>query len=127
MSRRRGEFSITFMSGPLDGKTLRFNQPNSGQQRIIEIGRREGCDIYMPFDNQVSRLHARLICSAQLVSGDDETNPSYLTFYLEDGSSRNGTFIEKQEQPVEGQITLRPGILFRIGRTWMRLDVPISY
>ena len=56
--RRRGEISITFMSGPWDGKTLTFDQPDPDQQRIITIGRREGCDVHLPFDNQVSRLHA---------------------------------------------------------------------
>ena len=52
--------SITFMSGPLDGKTMRFEQPDIGEEVVLSIGRREGCDIEIDFDNQVSRLHARL-------------------------------------------------------------------
>lgn len=122
------ELSITYMSGPLDGKKMSFDQPQIGEEKIISIGRREGCDIHLPFDSQVSRLHARLGCvSVPTTSGESVTNPFVLTFWLEDGGSRNGTFVEKQEEPVEGRVSLRPGALFRIGRTWMRLDIPLSY
>lgn len=110
------------MSGPYDGKTMRFEQPEVGGETVLTIGRREGCDIEIDFDNQVSRLHARLGCRAVPVTAtDDETNPYHLSFWLEDVDSRNGTYIEKQEAPLEGRINLRPGVLFRIGRTWMRL------
>lgn len=122
------ELSITYMSGPLDGKKLNFEQPPIGEERIISIGRREGCDIHMPFDSQVSRLHARLGCvSVPTTSGESVTNPFVLTFWLEDGGSRNGTFIERDDDPIEGRVSLRPGALFRIGRTWLRLDIPLSY
>jgi len=122
------ELSITYMSGPLDGKKMSFDQPQIGEEKIISIGRREGCDIHLPFDSQVSRLHARLGCvSVPTTSGESVTNPFVLTFWLEDGGSRNGTFVEKQDDPVEGRVSLRPGALFRIGRTWMRLDIPLSY
>lgn len=122
------ELSITYMSGPLDGKKQTFEQPPIGEERIISIGRREGCDIHLPFDSQVSRLHARLGCvSVPTTSGESVTNPFVLTFWLEDGGSRNGTFIERDDDPVEGRISLRPGGLFRIGRTWLRLDIPLSY
>ncbi len=123
------EISITYMSGPLDGKKLNFEQPAIGDDRIITIGRREGCDIHMPFDSQVSRIHARLGCVAVNADADDSMDGEsmVLSFWLEDSGSRNGTFIEKREQPVEGRISLRPGTLFRIGRTWMRLDIPLSY
>jgi hypothetical protein len=60
-------------------------------------------------------------------SSDSVTNPYVLTFWLEDGSSRNGTFIEKDDDPLKGRASLRPGTLFRVGRTWMRLDIPLSY
>ena len=120
------KISITFMSGPLDGKTLRFDQPEMGEETIITIGRREGCDIHLPFDNQVSRLHARLGCAAIAVtSSESVSNPFLLAFWLEDADSRNGTFIEKEA--IQGRQNLRPGTLFRIGRTWLRLDVPFSF
>lgn len=121
------EISVTYMSGPLDGKKLPFEQPGIGQERILTIGRREGCDIHMPFDNQVSRVHARLGCiSATTTNTDAFSAPFILTFWLEDSASRNGSFLERDEA-IKGRISLRPGTLFRIGRTWLRLDIPLSY
>ncbi len=121
------EISITHMSGPNDGKTLRFEQPEVGDELIINIGRREGCDIHLPNDNQVSRLHARLGCVVSPVTASDSvTEPYVLSFWLEDMRSRNGTFLEREKEPLRGRVSLRPGTLFRIGRTWLRLDVPLS-
>ncbi len=126
--RIRREISVTFMSGPLDGKKLTFEQPEIGEQIVLNIGRRENCDIYLPFDNQVSRLHARLGCASVPVADSDSAGTAaVLTFWLEDGESRNGTYIEKNPEPITDRVTLRPGTLFRIGRTWLRLDIPISY
>ena len=71
------ELSITYMSGPLDGKTLRFEQPDVGDELILNIGRREGCDIHLPFDNQVSRLHARLGCVSTPVTASDSVAEPY--------------------------------------------------
>lgn len=122
------DISITFMSGPYDGQTLKFAQPDIGEERVLLIGRREGCDIYLPYDNQASRLHARLGCASLPVSATDSVdNPHMLTFWLEDGKSRNGTFVEREKSPIQGRVSLRPGTLFRVGRTWMRLDVPLTF
>lgn len=119
--------SLTFMSGPLDGKTLRFEQPEPGEEVVYTIGRRDGCDVHLGFDSQASRLHARLGCAALPVTATESvTNPYLLTFWLEDASSRNGTFIEREAGRIQGRVSLRPGTLFRVGRTWMRLDVPLS-
>lgn len=121
------EISITFMSGPLDGKTLRFEQPDVGEELTLNIGRREGCDIHLPFDNQISRLHARIgISSSPVTASDSVTEPYVLSFWLEDMRSRNGTFMEREKEPLRGRSSLRPGTLFRVGRTWLRLDVPLS-
>ncbi len=121
------EISITFMSGPLDGKTMRFEQPDIGDELILHIGRRDGCDIHMPFDNQVSRLHARVGCKSMMVTATDSvTEPFILSFWLEDLDSRNGTFVERERSAIKERVSLRPGSLFRIGRTWMRLDEPMS-
>lgn len=121
------EISVTYMSGPLDGKKLMFRQPTPGEEIVLSIGRREVCDIYMPFDNQVSRVHARLGCGVLPTSDEEnDSNPVVLTFWLEDAGSRNGTFLEKDEEPLSARVSLRPGTLFRIGRTWLRLDVPLS-
>jgi len=60
-------------------------------------------------------------------ANDSSAAPYVLTFWLEDGGSRNGTFVEKLDPSIEGRVSLRPGVLFRIGRTWLRLDIPLSY
>ena len=121
------EISITYMSGPLDGKTLRFEQPDIGDELVLAIGRREGCDIHLPFDNQVSRVHARLGCMvADVTSSESVPNPFIMSFWLQDAGSRNGTFVERDKTPIQGRVSLRPGSMFRIGRTWLRLDVPLS-
>jgi hypothetical protein len=122
------DISITFMSGPYDGKTLSFEQPEMGEERVLLIGRREGCDVHLNFDSQASRIHARLGCASIPVTASESVdNPFMLGFWLEDGNSRNGTFMEKDKLPIRGRVSLRPGSLFRVGRTWMRLDVPITF
>jgi len=122
------DISITFMSGPHDGKTLAFEQPELGEERVLLIGRREGCDVHLNFDSQASRIHARLGCASIPVTASESVdNPFMLAFWLEDGNSRNGTFLEKEKLPIRGRVSLRPGVLFRVGRTWMRLDVPITF
>jgi pSer/pThr/pTyr-binding forkhead associated (FHA) protein len=118
--------SITFMSGPHDGKVLSYEQPEVGEERVLLIGRREGCDIHLPFDSQASRLHARLLYAAIPVTASDSVaDPFVLSFWLEDRDSRNGTFIENNHNQIKGKVSLRPGSLFRVGRTWLRLDVPL--
>lgn len=119
------EISITFMSGPLDGKTIVFDQPPTGGQRIITVGRRESCDIHLAFDNQVSRVHARL----GIVRPGKDVDPTgtLLNVWLEDSNSSNGTFVERNPDPLTERVELRPGVLFRIGRTWLRLDVPLTF
>jgi pSer/pThr/pTyr-binding forkhead associated (FHA) protein len=123
--KKNKEFSITFMSGPHDGQREVFEQPDMGDERVIHIGRRDGCEINLGYDNQVSRLHARLICGAVPVTGTDSVpSPFVLAFWLEDERSRNGTYLEKETDGIKGRVSLRPGVMFRIGRTWLRLDVP---
>jgi pSer/pThr/pTyr-binding forkhead associated (FHA) protein len=122
------DISITFMSGPLDGRTVNFKQPDLGEERVLLIGRREGCDIHLHFDSQASRVHARVgVLSIPVTASESVENPYMLGFWLEDGTSRNGTFVEKDKNPIKGRISLRPGTLFRVGRTWLRLDVPLTY
>jgi pSer/pThr/pTyr-binding forkhead associated (FHA) protein len=119
--------SITFMSGPDDGKTAFFEQPEMGDELVLSIGRREGCDLFLPYDHQASRLHARLGCVVSLVTASDTSQEPYvLGFWLEDAHSRNGTYVEKDPHPIRRRVSLRPGTLFRVGRTWLRLDVPMS-
>ena len=113
MNSDRLDVHISLMSGPRDGDILIFGAPATDDELVLTIGRREGCNIVLSYDTQVSRLHARLIYDAR----DTE-------FYLEDVESRNGTFIGQEK--VNGRLPLEVGTLFRIGRTWMRLDPPAN-
>jgi pSer/pThr/pTyr-binding forkhead associated (FHA) protein len=128
MTKLFNEISITIMSGSRDGEKINFAQPALGSERIITIGRRDTCDIHLDSDNQISRLHARLGCqSVEATASDTVTSPYILQFWLEDGGSRNGTFLEQYPKRISERASLRPGSLFRVGRTWLRLDVPLSF
>ncbi|HVO68413.1 MAG TPA: FHA domain-containing protein [Aggregatilineaceae bacterium] len=102
------EIVIALMSGPKDGTVLAFETLlDSEKPTEISIGRREGCDVCLNYDSQVSREHA-------LVTFDGEQ------FWLEDTGSTNGTFID--EEKITGRVAIEPGQLFRVGRTWLRVD-----
>lgn len=106
------QISITFMSGPRDGDTLTFplDPTTSDISIVLTIGRREDTDVCLHYDSQASRLHAHL-------SYDGEQ------FWIEDTGSRNGTFLSTNERiPDNEKVVLEPGALFRVGKTWLRLD-----
>jgi len=105
------EIVIALMSGPQDGSVLTFETfLDSGQPTEITFGRREDCDVCLSYDSQVSREHA-------ILSYDGER------FWLEDTNSTNGTFVG--EEKITGRVELEPGQMFRIGRTWLRIE-PVS-
>lgn len=108
---KRRQISITFMNGPQDGRTIQWDTPTGQAEKLLTIGRRDGCDIPLDYDTQVSRLHARVVYV-----------PLSASFYLEDAGSRNGTYIGGDR--LIDRTPLVPGVLFRVGRTWMRLDEP---
>ncbi len=87
-------------------------RPHEDQQRIvalgpalerITIGRQEACDVALPEDPSVSRVHAVL-----------ERIGAEWTL-VDDGSSRNGSFVNGQR--VHGRQRLRDGDLVRVGDT----------
>ncbi len=96
--------AIGVMSGPRDGDVLHVEaQPGTA----LIIGRREDSDVCLSYDNQVSREHAAILY--------DGTR-----FWLEDLRSTNGTFLEGTR--ITSKVELHPGQLFRVGRTWLRLE-----
>jgi predicted component of type VI protein secretion system len=101
--------TITYMSGRWDGRTVEWEYTTDEGEVALTIGRRQGCTIFLDCDTQVSRLHARVVYQ-----------PESNTFYLEDAGSRNGTFIG--DNRLTGRLPITPGTLFRVGRTWLRLD-----
>ncbi len=89
-------------------------RPHVDEQRILSlgpqleratIGRQEACDVAIPEDPSVSRVHAVLDRI-----GDEWT-------LVDDGSSRNGSFVNGQR--VHGRQLLRDGDLIRVGDTYL--------
>lgn len=96
------------MSGPRDGDVLTFHALlDSGRPAEVTIGRRETCDVCLSYDSQVSRDHAIVVYDG-------------LSFWIEDRGSTNGTFVE--DQKIAGRTLIEPGQLFRVGRTWLRVE-----
>jgi pSer/pThr/pTyr-binding forkhead associated (FHA) protein len=83
-----------------------------GQQRIIEleragsrvsVGRQPASDIPLPWDSEVSRLHAEL----ELIAGRWTV--------VDDGRSRNGSFLNGER--IQGRCLLEDGDVMVVGRT----------
>jgi len=94
-------------------------RPRPDEQRIVElapatdraaIGRQEACEISLPEDPSVSRVHAVL----ERI-GDEWT-------LVDDGSSRNGSFVNGSR--VHGRQLLRDGDLLRVGDTPLVFRAP---
>jgi predicted component of type VI protein secretion system len=74
------------------------------------IGRREGCEVALHWDDEVSRLHAEL----ERIGGD--------WTIADDGLSRNGTFVNGQR--IAGRQRLADGDVISIGRTTLVFRAP---
>jgi pSer/pThr/pTyr-binding forkhead associated (FHA) protein len=95
---------LMIMSGPDDGTLLSLSAPKQGDSYIV--GRREDCDVVLPYDSQVSRQHARVF----MQDGN---------WYVQDLESRNGTYVGKQK--IDAIMGIEMGQMFRVGRTWIKL------
>ena len=107
-------FVIMIMSGPDDGQKVYLSREygdgklEDDHSWVLVFGRREECDVSIPFDTQVSRRHAVLRVT------DDRR------FLLQDLGSLNGTYVRKAR--IEEPTAVERGELFRLGRTWMRIQ-----
>jgi hypothetical protein len=99
MAERRGTAFLTFRSSAGDLQV--FDLPDDGS--VVVIGRREGVSLPLPWDDRVSGIHAEV-----RILGDEWT-------IVDDGVSRNGTFINAQR--LIGRQRLRDGDRIRVGRT----------
>lgn len=96
---------------------LVLRDPDAGQILIplgdhprLSIGRREECDIAMPWDGRISRLHAELV----LIGGE--------WIIADDGLSANGTRVN--QAMLTGRRRLRDGDLIRVGETMIAFCSP---
>jgi hypothetical protein len=91
---------------------------NSGNRQFVllnasgtlSIGRDPGCDIPLPWDAAVSRLHAQL----------DRVGPNWTL--VDEGLSRNGTFLNGDR--INGRRRLRDDDIFVLGDTTIRYREP---
>jgi predicted component of type VI protein secretion system len=74
----------------------------AGRERL-SVGRGAGNELSLPWDTEVSRLHAEL----EAIAGEWTVS--------DDGLSRNGTFVNGNR--ISGRTRLRDGDLLRVGQT----------
>ncbi len=108
--------TLMFMSGVEDGKSLTLlAESGDGTLRdgewVLTVGRQDDRDIPLQRDSFISREHARLT-----LRGD--------RWWLEDLKSRNGSYVELdgEEIRVQEAVALHEEQLFKIGRTWLRIQ-----
>src|SRR3954454_11502737 len=102
--------------------TLRYRDP-SGRDRIrpltppsITVGRDTAADLVVSWDEQVSRLHARL----ELVGED----PAADWTVVDDPPSRNGSYVNGVR--VRGRTRLQDGDVLSVGATALTFRAPSS-
>ncbi len=80
------------------------------QTARVTIGRSAGNDVALPWDTEVSRLHAEL----ERLGGEWTA--------ADDGLSRNGSYLNGQR--ISGRQRLRDGDVLRVGRTQIAYRLP---
>jgi hypothetical protein len=93
-----------------DGEATLHVVALDGRRRSYTIGRRTEADIPLPWDREVSRVHAQL----DRLAGEWTVT--------DDGLSQNGTFIN--EMRLIGRRRLMDGDLLRVGRTALTFRNP---
>jgi len=102
------------------GRPFLVLRDGQGAQGILElppggrlsIGRGAGNEVSLPWDTEVSRLHAEL----ELIGGEWTIS--------DDGLSRNGTFVNTAR--ISGRQRLRDGDVIRVGRTTIAYRRPAA-
>jgi pSer/pThr/pTyr-binding forkhead associated (FHA) protein len=84
----------------------------TGSDRPLVVGRREGVDLRLGWDREISGIHAELRC----VGGE--------WTIVDDGLSTNGTFLN--ERRVTARQRLRDGDRVRVGRTILAFNAAAS-
>lgn len=91
---------LVVLTGDLQGTEF----PLTGRE--MTLGRRPEASISLPYDQRVSRHHARLLFR------DGH-------WYIEDTGSANGTYVN--DRRIHEPTRLRPGDRIRVGRTWLEV------
>ena len=93
-----------------DGEDRQVIVELPGDRERVTIGRRASSDVPLPWDPEVSRLHAEL----ERIGGD--------WVVCDEGLSHNGTFINNER--LRGRRRLRGGDILALGRTTLAFCVP---
>jgi predicted component of type VI protein secretion system len=111
---------IMIMSGVDDGLVMSYSLANNdgtlkGNEWTLSLGRRDDNDLCLRNDTFSSRYHAKIHLRGE-------------SWWLEDCNSKNGTFVEDEAEDarVSGMIALGTAQLFRVGRTWLRIQMPAA-
>jgi len=107
-ARRRGEPFVSYLDAHDRVQALSLEDT----WERATIGRGPSADLGLPWDSEVSRVHAELIRVA-----DDWT-------VVDDGLSQNGTFVNGER--VERRRRLRDGDELRCGDTTLRFHAPFE-
>jgi hypothetical protein len=97
-AERRGRPFLVFRDA--DGAQRLLDLPEAGR---LSVGRGAGNELSLPWDTEVSRLHAEL----DAIAGEWTVS--------DDGLSRNGTYINGNR--ISGRTRLRDGDVLRVGQT----------
>ena len=110
------QVDIMVMSGVEDGLVMTYSTANGDgvlddDEWVLTLGRRDDNDFCLRNDTFSSRYHARLHLRSS-------------AWWLEDCNSKNGTFVEDADEDarVSGMLELSQSQLFRVGRTWLRIQ-----
>jgi pSer/pThr/pTyr-binding forkhead associated (FHA) protein len=106
-AERAGRPFLLYMDGD-DRQQLFFFEPGSAD---ATIGRQRSSDLRLDWDDEVSRLHARL----ERVEDD--------WVLVDDGFSSNGTFVN--EERLSGRYRLNDGDIMRFGTTTITFRSPV--
>jgi pSer/pThr/pTyr-binding forkhead associated (FHA) protein len=107
-AERRGHPFLVFRAGDRDQRILDLE----ARGERLSVGRGVSNDVSLPWDTEVSRLHAELECIAQEWTVSD------------DGLSRNGTYVNGHR--ISGRHRLRDGDVIRVGQTSIAYRRPES-
>jgi pSer/pThr/pTyr-binding forkhead associated (FHA) protein len=106
-AERRGRPFLVFRDD--DGAQRLFDL---GTASRVSVGRGTGNELSLPWDTEVSRLHAAL----EAIAGEWTVS--------DDGLSRNGTYVNNNR--ISGRTRLRDGDLLRVGQTSIAYRRPES-
>ena len=99
---------ITILDGEQKGVVFKFDKTP------VTIGRHEDDDVYLIFDNTVSRHHARIT---------EEGDSCFIEDAGPDGTgSTNGTYLNDEDERISAKTAIKSGDVARLGSTPVKFE-----